>query len=255
MVKLSPRSHFDLVLPLLRLRAFHLRTGRNSATLSHNTWIFLDACVRLWPGGGWWNSSGTGVGLATGARFLKATWLGGWGVELGELPVARAPAPPSASSGTCWLEGLLNRSCRPIGGLPGPIRPRPHPASTNPRVASGPVPRRARPSERFFRVGPGAEAMAPWALLTPGVLVRTGHTVLTWGITLVLFLHDTGEPEPSRPRTHPIPRDSPDVWVSLSPLSKPRRSWDFPDSSRARGPLPTSHSKSHLLSAEYPIDP
>ncbi|XP_073761752.1 palmitoyltransferase ZDHHC12 isoform X5 [Callorhinus ursinus] len=34
--------------------------------------------------------------------------------------------------------------------------------------------------------------MAPWALLSPGVLVRTGHTVLTWGITLVLFLHDTG---------------------------------------------------------------
>ncbi|XP_023388763.1 probable palmitoyltransferase ZDHHC12 isoform X3 [Pteropus vampyrus] len=33
--------------------------------------------------------------------------------------------------------------------------------------------------------------MAPWALFNPGVLVRTGHTVLTWGITLVLFLHDT----------------------------------------------------------------
>eukprot|EP00071_Canis_lupus_P045908 XP_022279465.1 probable palmitoyltransferase ZDHHC12 isoform X3 [Canis lupus familiaris] len=33
--------------------------------------------------------------------------------------------------------------------------------------------------------------MAPWALLSPGVLVRTGHTVLTWGIPLVLFLHDT----------------------------------------------------------------
>ncbi|XP_064346650.1 palmitoyltransferase ZDHHC12 isoform X3 [Camelus dromedarius] len=33
--------------------------------------------------------------------------------------------------------------------------------------------------------------MAPWALLSHGVLVRTGHTVLTWGITLVLFLHDT----------------------------------------------------------------
>ncbi|XP_021502679.1 palmitoyltransferase ZDHHC12 isoform X3 [Meriones unguiculatus] len=33
--------------------------------------------------------------------------------------------------------------------------------------------------------------MAFWALLSPGVLVRTGHTVLTWGITLVLFLHDT----------------------------------------------------------------
>uniref|UniRef100_A0A8C0MNA8 Palmitoyltransferase n=2 Tax=Canis lupus familiaris TaxID=9615 RepID=A0A8C0MNA8_CANLF len=47
--------------------------------------------------------------------------------------------------------------------------------------------------------------MAPWALLSPGVLVRTGHTVLTWGITLVLFLHDTGEPDPARPRTHPIP--------------------------------------------------
>lgn len=38
--------------------------------------------------------------------------------------------------------------------------------------------------------------MAPWALLSPGVLVRTGHTVLTWGITLVLFLHDTGERAP-----------------------------------------------------------
>nr|XP_004671655.1 palmitoyltransferase ZDHHC12 [Jaculus jaculus] len=33
--------------------------------------------------------------------------------------------------------------------------------------------------------------MAPWALLSSGVLVRTGHTVLTWGITLVLFLQDT----------------------------------------------------------------
>ncbi|XP_002743405.1 palmitoyltransferase ZDHHC12 isoform X1 [Callithrix jacchus] len=33
--------------------------------------------------------------------------------------------------------------------------------------------------------------MAPWALLSPGILVRTRHTVLTWGITLVLFLHDT----------------------------------------------------------------
>ncbi|KAM9641984.1 LOW QUALITY PROTEIN: palmitoyltransferase ZDHHC12 [Trichechus inunguis] len=33
--------------------------------------------------------------------------------------------------------------------------------------------------------------MAPWAFISPGVVVRTGHTVLTWGITLVLFLHDT----------------------------------------------------------------
>ncbi|XP_044519957.1 palmitoyltransferase ZDHHC12 [Gracilinanus agilis] len=33
--------------------------------------------------------------------------------------------------------------------------------------------------------------MGPRALLSPGVLVRTGHTVLTWGITLVLFLHET----------------------------------------------------------------
>ena len=170
-------------------------------------------------------------------------------MEQGELPAARAPAPPSASSGTCWLEGLLNRSCRPIGGLPGPIRPRPQPVSANLRVATGPVPRRARPSERFFRVGPGAEAMAPWALLTPGVLVRTGHTVLTWGITLVLFLHDTGEPEPSRPRTHPIPRDSSDVWVSLSPLSNPSEILGFPRLLPRQRPSPTSHSKSHLLSA------
>lgn len=50
--------------------------------------------------------------------------------------------------------------------------------------------------------------MAIWALLSPGVLVRTGHTVLTWGITLVLFLHDTGEPDTARPRAHPIPYDS-----------------------------------------------
>uniref|UniRef100_A0A4X2KYY8 Palmitoyltransferase n=1 Tax=Vombatus ursinus TaxID=29139 RepID=A0A4X2KYY8_VOMUR len=35
--------------------------------------------------------------------------------------------------------------------------------------------------------------MGSRALLSPGVLVRTGHTVLTWGITLVLFLHETGE--------------------------------------------------------------
>ncbi|XP_027725623.1 probable palmitoyltransferase ZDHHC12 [Vombatus ursinus] len=33
--------------------------------------------------------------------------------------------------------------------------------------------------------------MGSRALLSPGVLVRTGHTVLTWGITLVLFLHET----------------------------------------------------------------
>ncbi|XP_036769600.1 palmitoyltransferase ZDHHC12 isoform X2 [Manis pentadactyla] len=33
--------------------------------------------------------------------------------------------------------------------------------------------------------------MAPWALLSAGVLVRTAHTVLTWGVTLLLFLHDT----------------------------------------------------------------
>lgn len=38
------------------------------------------------------------------------------------------------------------------------------------------------------------------------MLVRTGHTVLTWGITLVLFLHDTGEPDTAPPRAHPITR-------------------------------------------------
>nr|XP_033714663.1 probable palmitoyltransferase ZDHHC12 isoform X1 [Tursiops truncatus] len=57
--------------------------------------------------------------------------------------------------------------------------------------------------------------MAPWALLRPGVLVRTGHTVLTWGITLVLFLHDTDTlsvPGPTR-----CPR-SDDRLEPLSPL-------------------------------------
>lgn len=59
-------------------------------------------------------------------------------------------------------------------------------------------------------MGPGAAAMAPWALLNPGVLVRSGHTVLTWGITLVLFLHDTGEPrDPTRTRS----RVGPTPWV------------------------------------------
>lgn len=57
--------------------------------------------------------------------------------------------------------------------------------------------------------------MALWALLSPGVLVRTGHTVLTWGITLVLFLHDTGEPDKARSQAHPI---SPPAWVSRGPL-------------------------------------
>lgn len=171
------------------------------------------------------------MGLGRGSRRLPGfrKLPGGWGLGLGELPAARAPAPPSASSGTCGLEGLLGRSYRPIGSLRHPIRPRPQPASSNPRVVVGPLPRRARPSERFFRVGPRAEAMAPWALLRPGVLVRTGHTVLTWGITLVLFLHDTGEPDPARPWTPPIPHDSLDVWVSPSPLPKPKRSWDSPN--------------------------
>eukprot|EP00069_Balaena_mysticetus_P013749 bmy_08608T0 len=69
--------------------------------------------------------------------------------------------------------------------------------------------------------------MAPWALLRPGVLVRTGHTVLTWGITLVLFLHDTGEPDPARPWTPPIPRDSLDVWPHSPPLASPAlRQWE-----------------------------
>ncbi|XP_011517418.1 palmitoyltransferase ZDHHC12 isoform X1 [Homo sapiens] len=44
--------------------------------------------------------------------------------------------------------------------------------------------------------------MAPWALLSPGVLVRTGHTVLTWGITLVLFLHDTDKSADELLATH-----------------------------------------------------
>ncbi|XP_074067114.1 palmitoyltransferase ZDHHC12 [Macrotis lagotis] len=33
--------------------------------------------------------------------------------------------------------------------------------------------------------------MGPRAPLSPGALVRTGHTLLTWGVTLVLFLHET----------------------------------------------------------------
>lgn len=166
--------------------------------------------MRLWNLGGWWKSSRMGWSLAT-TRLSKLTWLVGAGGGLGELPAARAPAPPSASPGTCWLEGLFGCSRCPIGSLSNPRRPRPPPGSANPWVTGGLLARRARPSGRFFRVGPRAEAMAPWALLSPGVLVRTGHTVLTWGITLVLFLHDTGEPDPARPRTYPIPRGSPDV--------------------------------------------
>lgn len=162
--------------------------------------------------------------LALATWLSKVTWL--VGTASGKLLAARAPAPPSVSSGTCWLEGLLGRSCHPIGSLSGPILPRPPPGSANPWVDAAPLPPRARPSGRFFRVGPRAEAMAPWALLTPGVLVRTGHTVLTWGITLVLFLHDTGEPDPARPRIHPILHGSPDIWVSLGPPPKPRRPWD-----------------------------
>ncbi|XP_070286628.1 palmitoyltransferase ZDHHC12 isoform X3 [Myotis yumanensis] len=56
--------------------------------------------------------------------------------------------------------------------------------------------------------------MAPWALLSPGVLVRTGHTVLTWGITLVLFLHDTGEPDPRHPDP-PAPPWTPDITATM----------------------------------------
>lgn len=32
----------------------------------------------------------------------------------------------------------------------------------------------------------------PRSLFRSGVLVRVGHTLLTWVTTLVLFLHDTG---------------------------------------------------------------
>lgn len=116
-------------------------------------------------------------------------------------------------------------------------------------MAAVSLPQRVRPSRRFFRVGPRAEEMAPWALLSPGVLVRTGHTVLTWGITLVLFLHDTGEPDPARPRTHPIPRGSPDVWVSLGSLLKSQKSLDSPDFRQLLSLFSICHSKSHLLCA------
>lgn len=59
--------------------------------------------------------------------------------------------------------------------------------------------------------------MALWPPLNSGMLVRTGHTVLTWGITLVLFLHDTGEPDTAPPRAHPITRGSPHAWVYRGP--------------------------------------
>nr|AAI21518.1 zdhhc12 protein [Xenopus tropicalis] len=36
-------------------------------------------------------------------------------------------------------------------------------------------------------------------VLSAGFLVRTVHTVLTWGVTLVLFLHDTGEKQATSP--------------------------------------------------------
>lgn len=138
------------------------------------------------------------------------------------LPAARAPTPPSASPGTCWLVGPLGRGNHPIGSLTDLNRPRLPPRPANPRLAAAPLPPRARPSERCFRVGPGAEVMAPWALLSPGVLVRTGHTVLTWGITLVLFLHDTGEPGT------PDPTWLPTCLGCRVPLLKPQRSWNLP---------------------------
>lgn len=124
----------------------------------------------------------------------------------------RAPAPPSVSSGTCWPEG---RGCHPIDSLPEPPGPRPRCEATNPRVATAPL--LPGPSFRALlpgRLERGAEAMALWALLSPGVLVRTGHTVMTWGITLVLFLHDTGEPDTARPR---IPHLSPGVGLIRFP--------------------------------------
>lgn len=141
-------------------------------------------------------------------QLLKVTWLLGVGGGYGRRTRAGHALSP--------FRHLLARE--PTQPQPSPNRRPPWPNMATPthgirqsRISRGPSPGRARPSRRFFRVGPRAEAMAPWALLSPGVLVRTGHTVLTWGITLVLFLHDTGEPDPAPPRTHPIPRGSPDV--------------------------------------------
>ena len=122
----------------------------------------------------------------------------------------------------------------------------------------GPSPGSARPSRRFFRVGPRAEAMAPWALLSPGVLVRTGHTVLTWGITLVLFLHDTGEPDPAPPRTHPISRGSPDVSLGLtgSPTEAPETLGFHPPPPVPEAPSPFVIPRAfHLIPSQSLINP
>lgn len=69
----------------------------------------------------------------------------------------------------------------------------------SPRCRSPVVPRPHLPRASSGWARAGAKAMALWPLLNSGMLVRTGHTVLTWGITLVLFLHDTGEPDTAPP--------------------------------------------------------
>ncbi|XP_053416622.1 palmitoyltransferase ZDHHC12 isoform X3 [Nycticebus coucang] len=75
--------------------------------------------------------------------------------------------------------------------------------------------------------------MAPWALLSSGVLVRTGHTVLTWGITLVLFLHDTGSlllylavslMDPGYVNVQPQPQEDPkEEQMAMVPQAIPLR--------------------------------
>lgn len=103
-------------------------------------------------------------------------------------------------------------------------------------------------------MGPGGEVMAPWALLSAGVLVRTAHTVLTWGVTLLLFLHDTGEPDPARPRPTP-PLVVPRTFISLGSLPKPHGSWDSPRLRQLLRPLPLCHPESHLLSSDTSLIP
>ncbi|MEJ1271741.1 zinc finger DHHC domain containing 12 [Cricetulus griseus] len=84
----------------------------------------------------------------------------------------------------------------------------------SPRCRSPSAPRPLLPRASSGWAGEGAKAMALWALLSPGVLVRTGHTVLTWGITLVLFLHDTDplfhfQEEPKEEQTAMVPQAIP----------------------------------------------
>lgn len=167
----------------------------------------------------------------------------GWGGDGARLPAAlRASRPASLSLlARRPIKPQLSPNRRP----PWPNRPRPQPVSANPRVA-GPC-SSGRPAPlSLLQVGPGAEAMAPWALLTPGVLVRTGHTVLTWGDRWYSSCMVLADKDLSTRLLDPIRQFLGCFGLTESLGEPPRRSWDFPDS------LPRQEPSPHLSFQEPP---